>query len=202
MKLATPEAFKANPSLVWQFYHYRRESALKAKPNAAHKAIAEFTIPSVRNAIVPDSTFTLITQNVDGLSQVALDEVMLKYPDEATPAPNEQPRILEMHGRIFDVLCTSDICDHIEFNKASPICEALKGTEELIDKQSMDTAISLSSLPTCKSCDELSRPGVVWFGEEPLYLEKIEELVAKADLCLVVGTSSTVRQPLIEFVQH
>jgi len=25
MKLATPEGFKKSPSLVWQFYHYRRE---------------------------------------------------------------------------------------------------------------------------------------------------------------------------------
>jgi NAD-dependent deacetylase sirtuin 5 len=25
ISLATPEAFNANPSLVWQFYHYRRE---------------------------------------------------------------------------------------------------------------------------------------------------------------------------------
>lgn len=31
--LATPEAFAANPSLVWEFYHYRREVARKAKPN-------------------------------------------------------------------------------------------------------------------------------------------------------------------------
>jgi NAD+-dependent protein deacetylase sirtuin 5 len=25
MSLATPEAFAQDPSLVWQFYHYRRE---------------------------------------------------------------------------------------------------------------------------------------------------------------------------------
>jgi len=25
MKLATPKAFATNPSIVWQFYHYRRE---------------------------------------------------------------------------------------------------------------------------------------------------------------------------------
>lgn len=31
--LATPEAFKSSPSLVWEFYHYRREVAAKAKPN-------------------------------------------------------------------------------------------------------------------------------------------------------------------------
>lgn len=32
--LATLEAFKTSPSLVWEFYHYRREVAAKAKPNA------------------------------------------------------------------------------------------------------------------------------------------------------------------------
>lgn len=31
--LATPEAFKSTPSLVWEFYHYRREVAAKAQPN-------------------------------------------------------------------------------------------------------------------------------------------------------------------------
>lgn len=32
--LATPGAFRENPSLVWEFYHYRREVAAKAQPNA------------------------------------------------------------------------------------------------------------------------------------------------------------------------
>lgn len=32
--LATPEAFRDSPSLVWEFYHYRREVAAKAEPNA------------------------------------------------------------------------------------------------------------------------------------------------------------------------
>lgn len=31
--LATPGAFKTTPSLVWEFYHYRREVAAKAQPN-------------------------------------------------------------------------------------------------------------------------------------------------------------------------
>ena len=31
--LATPEAFAANPSLVWEFYEYRRRVASEAKPN-------------------------------------------------------------------------------------------------------------------------------------------------------------------------
>lgn len=32
-QLATPEAFTANPSLVWEFYHYRRELVLTKQPN-------------------------------------------------------------------------------------------------------------------------------------------------------------------------
>jgi NAD-dependent SIR2 family protein deacetylase len=41
MSLATPEAFTADPGLVWQFYSYRRHMALTARPNRAHYALAE-----------------------------------------------------------------------------------------------------------------------------------------------------------------
>lgn len=33
MDLATPHAFRTNPSLVWEFYHYRRNVAFNAQPN-------------------------------------------------------------------------------------------------------------------------------------------------------------------------
>ena len=36
-QLATPESFAANPSLVWEFYHYRREVMGSKHPNPAHK---------------------------------------------------------------------------------------------------------------------------------------------------------------------
>jgi NAD-dependent SIR2 family protein deacetylase len=45
-----------------------------------------------------------------------------------------------------------------------------------------------SALPVTKIL-----PGVVWFGEIPHHLEEIGEIVQKADLAIVVGTSSTVR---------
>lgn len=32
-QLASPQAFLKNPSLVWEFYHYRRELVLKKSPN-------------------------------------------------------------------------------------------------------------------------------------------------------------------------
>ena len=59
MKLATPEAFKENPSLVWTFYSYRRHMALQAKPNAAHYALAELARRK--------KGFLTLTQNVDGM---------------------------------------------------------------------------------------------------------------------------------------
>jgi NAD-dependent deacetylase sirtuin 5 len=34
----------------------------------------------------------------------------------------------------------------------------------------------------------------VWFGETPHQLDEIDEVVEKADLAIVVGTSSTVRR--------
>lgn len=53
--------------------------------------------------------------------------------------------------------------------------------------------IDLVDLPRCKHCSGLLRPDVVWFGEIPYYMPEIERVVEKADMCLVVGTSSTVR---------
>ncbi|KKK22918.1 hypothetical protein AOCH_000505 [Aspergillus ochraceoroseus] len=58
-ELATPEAFEANPDLVWQFYSYRRHMALKAEPNRAHLALSEL---ARRN-----KDFVTLSQNVDGM---------------------------------------------------------------------------------------------------------------------------------------
>ncbi|KAK0480430.1 DHS-like NAD/FAD-binding domain-containing protein [Armillaria luteobubalina] len=169
MSLATHLAFKCNPSLVWQFYHYWREATLKATPNAAHHALAEFSLLSICSCHAPNSTFTLITQNIDGLSVLALDS---------------------MHGRLFDVKCSSKKCSHIQFDRCSPICVRLRGIEKLIEKHEMAPDIPETELPKCAKCNALVRPGLVWVEEMPLYLDVIDKLVDKADLCLVVGTSS------------
>jgi NAD-dependent deacetylase len=80
MSLATPQAFAADPELVWDFYHWRRELVLRAEPNAAHRALAELA------KRVP---LTLITQNVDRLHQRA-----------------GSVDVLELHGNLFDVRCS------------------------------------------------------------------------------------------------
>lgn len=61
--LATPEAFRADPALVWGWYEWRRMKVLLAQPNPAHMAIAELARHVPR--------LTLVTQNVDDLHERA-----------------------------------------------------------------------------------------------------------------------------------
>ncbi len=79
--LASPEAFRRDPKLVWDWYAWRREAIKGVRPNPGHYALVEFS-----NRI-PE--FTLITQNVDGLHRMAgsLD-------------------VLELHGNIQRVRCS------------------------------------------------------------------------------------------------
>lgn len=68
--LATPEAFARDPKLVWEWYDWRRGIVAKAMPNAAHKALVDLERRK--------PGFTLITQNVDGLHDLAGSGKMLK----------------------------------------------------------------------------------------------------------------------------
>ncbi|KLO15663.1 DHS-like NAD/FAD-binding domain-containing protein [Schizopora paradoxa] len=193
ISMATEDAFYENPSRLWQFYHYRREKANACKPNLAHYALAEFSLPYFRSqlGLAKDSKFTLITQNVDGLSKRALEETCTPEVIQSISEDPAHPPMIEMHGRVNDVKCSSPKCGHIEFNPASPICPALDGTEAFVDED-IEKTIAEDDLPRCSKCKALARPGVVWFGEVPYDLEKIDDLVEEADLCIVVGTSSTV----------
>ncbi|HEY2124671.1 MAG TPA: Sir2 family NAD-dependent protein deacetylase, partial [Chthoniobacterales bacterium] len=85
-KLATPEAFAADPKLVWDWYRERRAKIRSASPNAAHQAIARLANGRL--------DFLLVTQNVDNLhvrSGVAAD------------------RMVQVHGDIFVTRCSR--CD-------------------------------------------------------------------------------------------
>ncbi|CAE6452685.1 unnamed protein product [Rhizoctonia solani] len=220
-RLATPEAFDANPGLVWQASfltlvstaHIHKLSSLvlplpsrkvcnlvlSCKPNNAHHVIARLLDPNYRSAVAPLATkCTLITQNVDGLSLRA-QEVLQPVTGTLGNTTLEQGKIIEMHGRLLETLCTK--CKHRNPDSRSPICPALAGTElrteAIMDdagKRVPEAEIPSKDLPRCEKdgCGGLLRPGVVWFGESIPELNKIESLVEEADMCLVIGTSSVV----------
>lgn len=62
-QLATSKAFRADPSLCWGWYEWRRQKVSQAQPNGAHLAIAELArhVPKL----------TVVTQNVDDLHERA-----------------------------------------------------------------------------------------------------------------------------------
>uniref|UniRef100_A0A8C7BS18 NAD-dependent protein deacylase sirtuin-5, mitochondrial n=1 Tax=Neovison vison TaxID=452646 RepID=A0A8C7BS18_NEOVI len=107
--LATPQAFARNPSLVWEFYHYRREVMLSKEPNPGHLAIAECEARLHEQG----RRVMVITQNIDELHRRAGTK-----------------NLLEIHGSLFKTRCTS--CGIVAENYKSPICAALsgKGCEE------------------------------------------------------------------------
>ena len=88
-ELATPQAFRRNPRLVWDWYAWRRELVAVAEPNPGHFALAKI------ERLVPQ--FTLITQNVDSLHQKAGNIA-----------------VIELHGNISRIKCYEEdkIVDH------------------------------------------------------------------------------------------
>jgi NAD-dependent deacetylase len=81
-ELATPEAFRRDPALVWAWYNWRRELIGGCGANAAHQTLA-----AMEDAL---PRFTLITQNVDGLHRAAGSR-----------------NVLELHGNIWRLRCTA-----------------------------------------------------------------------------------------------
>ena len=171
-ELATPSAFERNPSLVWEFYSYRREVVLTKSPNPAHIALAEAEARLKEEG----RKLVIITQNIDELHHKA-----------------GSTNIIELHGTLFKTRCLK--CGHIDSNYDSPICEALRGKGSP-DPNIMESVIPIHDLPHCKKtgCNGLLRPNVVWFNESLRSedLQSAEKEMSACDLVLVIGTSSAV----------
>lgn len=86
-ELATPQAFRRDPELVWKWYNWRRGLIDGCQPNAAHITLAE--MESLAEDASAPVEFVLITQNVDGLHRLAGSR-----------------SVLELHGTIWRQRCT------------------------------------------------------------------------------------------------
>lgn len=155
-EVATPEAFAANPTLVYRFYNERRKQLIEGNviPNSAHLALARLEQTFT-------GKFTLITQNVDNLHEKAGSQ-----------------HILHMHGDLLTARCTST-------------------------GETFNTTKDFDANTPCACCTPASpiRPDIVWFGEMPMFMNKIQQALWDAELFISIGTSGNV-YPAAGFVQE
>ena len=78
--VATPQAWLADPSLVWHFYQRRRRQLQDVEPNPAHVALSQ-----LQNGL---DNMVLITQNVDNLHE-----------------RGGSSDVIHMHGRLETLRC-------------------------------------------------------------------------------------------------
>lgn len=95
--VASPEGFRRDPRLVWQFYNARRANVTTVKPNPGHLALAALEERW-------GDRFTLVTQNVDGLHRAAGNR-----------------NVLELHGSLYRTLCLG--CDEVKDRGLEPLAE-------------------------------------------------------------------------------
>jgi len=134
-ELATPAAFSQDPKLVWEWYDWRRGIIGQKEPNPGHKVIArwEETFP----------TFSLITQNIDGLHQKAGSK-----------------NIWELHGNIWKLRCTEEgtVTENYEtplkeIPPLCPNCGALLRPHVVWFGESLSPTILQKSIQLSSECD-------------------------------------------------
>lgn len=140
-EVATPSGFAKNPHLVLDFYNQRRKDVAAAKPNEAHKGLAE---------LEKDFDVTIITQNIDDLHERA-----------------GSSNIIHLHGEIFKMRSV----------KNPNLIYEIKGD------------INLGDL--AEDGGQL-RPHIVWFEEQVPKIEDAIEVMATAEIFVVIGTSLLV----------
>lgn len=87
-------------------------------------------------------------------------------------------RVIHMHGRDGEIRCME--------------CNAVFESDQDLTPASV--------CPNCRTVGEL-RPNIVWFGEMPLHLAEIHEVLDRCGLFLAIGTSGEV-YPAAGFVLH
>ena len=178
----TYQEFLSGPSArqrYWARSHLGWSRMGGAAPNAGHRALA---------AVDPE---LLITQNVDGLHEVAGSR-----------------RLVALHGRIADVVCLS--CRRTSSRaalatrmvSANPGYAARHAGAEVRpdgDVELEDTADFV--VPDCSSCGGVLKPDVVFFGEN-VPADRVQrcydavDALTPDDALLVVGSSLTVMSGL------
>jgi NAD-dependent deacetylase len=193
-ELASPEGFRANPKLVFDWYAWRRKMVLETKPNGGHHILALWEKQF--------SHMTLITQNVDGLHQAAGSR-----------------ELIEMHGSIHQLVCCKERhpSPWVEATDDVPLCTRCQSPlrpdvvwfGEMLDRrilQRIDQALA-----TCEVFLAIGTSGLVYpaagFLDEARTAGALTVVINKErvgeDRCdlLLQGSASDILQRLQDSIQ-
>ena len=132
--LATPEAFRRNPRLVWEWYESRRDQVRAVAPNTGHRALVDLAKRVAE--------FTLITQNVDGLHQRAGSR-----------------GVIELHGNIMRTKCCEEGVIVAEWTHTGetpprcPHCNAFLRPDVVWFGEELPAEAIHTAMRACDGCD-------------------------------------------------
>lgn len=165
---AAQQRYWARSFVGWSRIH-------QAKPNAGHFALASAESHGIVKA--------LITQNVDGLHQLAGSK-----------------NVIELHGRLDMVRCmkcgtqiTRAAVDEM-LSALNPTVSKDQNIEYTPDGDAEIEATADFKIPVCPKCGGVLKPDVVFFGEQvaaPI-VEACYQQIDNNDALLVAGTSLSV----------
>jgi NAD-dependent SIR2 family protein deacetylase len=167
MELGTYRYFQRNPVSSWQWYRQRFLTALRAKPNAAHFALAALE----RWQVDRGGEFLLVTQNIDTLHEQAGAVDFVK-----------------VHGSADRARCSGARC---------PLGSTGTMAVTDLDFAAFEAEPRLETIPRCPECRSLMRPHVLWFDElytshADYRWPRVMEACDSMSLVLAVGTSFSV----------
>lgn len=130
-ELANPKWFRENPKLAWAFYGHRLNLYRKTEPHEGFYLLRELGEKK-------KGGYFVFTSNVDGQFQ---------------KAGFDEKRIVEIHGSIHHLQCTTPCMDDIW---------SAEGIEVEIDMEKFEAK---EPLPQCRHCKEIARPNILMFGD-------------------------------------
>ena len=149
-----------------EFYRYYTDKmvGLDAKPNGAHKKLAELEAAG--------KLLGIATQNIDGLHQAAGSKV-----------------VYELHGSVKRNYCTK--CR--AFYEEDIVVAAGKRGRMEMERNGLEAAPE-SYIPRCPKCGGVIKPDVVLYGEalDDETVDNAVKMIEHADLLIVGGTSLNV----------
>lgn len=168
MRVADGDNIKTLLPEMWATHGAARGRLMKVAPNPAHITLANW-----EDKWRDGREITVVTQNVDGLHQLAGSQ-----------------NVIEIHGSLRRSRCTNPDC------KSTPFADDWVPSDEFVENPTWD------AVPRCDACDAYLRPDITLFNEAlPLdELQRVKSALRDCDLFLAVGTSGVVA-PASEFVR-